>query len=80
AAHDPARQPYRVVTVVRDAQRGKDFGQSHHAETDLAGRAAGRATRKVGLGVMGLAEVLASLGIPYDSDDAVRLAGRIMGR
>ncbi|MFA7513813.1 MAG: adenosylcobalamin-dependent ribonucleoside-diphosphate reductase [Mycolicibacterium vanbaalenii] len=42
--------------------------------------AAGRATRKVGLGVMGLAEVLASLGIPYDSDDAVRLAGRIMGR
>lgn len=42
--------------------------------------AASRATRKIGLGVMGLAEVLATLGIPYDSDDAVRLAGRIMSR
>ena len=28
-----------------------------------------RATRNVGLGVMGLAEMLASLGIPYDSDE-----------
>lgn len=39
--------------------------------------AAGRATRKVGLGMMGLAELLAELGVPYDSDAAVRLAGRI---
>ena len=36
-----------------------------------------RATRKVGLGVMGLAEMLASLGIPYDSEQGVSLAGRI---
>jgi ribonucleoside-diphosphate reductase alpha chain len=39
--------------------------------------AATLATRKVGLGVMGLAEMLASLGIPYDSERGVRLAGRI---
>ncbi len=36
-----------------------------------------RATRKIGLGVMGLAEMLASLGIPYDSERGVRLAARI---
>jgi len=35
------------------------------------------ASRKVGLGVMGLAELLAALRIPYDSDEAVRLAGRL---
>jgi len=39
--------------------------------------AATRATRKIGLGVMGLAEMLADLGIPYDSERGVRLAGRI---
>ncbi|MCV7125322.1 adenosylcobalamin-dependent ribonucleoside-diphosphate reductase, partial [Mycobacterium lacus] len=39
--------------------------------------AATRATRKIGLGVMGLAEMLAGLGIPYDSERGVRLAGRI---
>jgi len=34
-------------------------------------------TRKIGLGVMGLAELLARLGVPYDGDDAVALGGRI---
>lgn len=42
--------------------------------------AATRATRKIGLGVMGLAEMLATLRIPYDSDEGVRLAGAVMSR
>ena len=36
-----------------------------------------RRTRKIGLGVMGLAELLARLGIAYDSDEGLALGGRI---
>jgi ribonucleoside-diphosphate reductase alpha chain len=37
-----------------------------------------KATRKIGLGVMGFAEMLLSLGISYDSDEASRTAGDLM--
>ncbi|HEY8172758.1 MAG TPA: vitamin B12-dependent ribonucleotide reductase [Dehalococcoidia bacterium] len=37
-----------------------------------------RKTRKIGLGVMGWADVLFELGLPYDSDDAIALAERLM--
>lgn len=35
-------------------------------------------TRKIGLGVMGLADAFILLGIPYESEESLDLAGRIM--
>lgn len=37
-----------------------------------------RMTRRIGLGVMGLADALYQLGLPYDSDEAIEFAERTM--
>jgi ribonucleoside-diphosphate reductase alpha chain len=41
-------------------------------------KALSHGNRKLGLGVMGFAELLIMLGIPYDSDEALRLGERII--
>lgn len=70
---DWERLRHTVVLAVRFLDNVVEANQYPTAEiTD-----ASRATRKIGLGVMGFADLLFELAIPYDSDEALSLADRL---
>ena len=52
--------------------------QSHYPLPQIASIT--RANRKVGLGIMGLADMFIKLGVAYDSPEALELAEKIMAR
>ena len=55
-----------------------DLGKNRHPLR--AQREASLRSRRVGLGVMGLADMLAMLGLPYGYEEAIRLAEEVMRR
>lgn len=67
----------RLRETIRDAVVFLDnlIEASHFPCKEI--EAATRRTRKIGLGVMGLADLLAARGIPYDSREAAALGERI---
>jgi len=68
----------RLRETVRDAVRFlDDVVEINRLPTDEL-REATRATRKVGLGVMGFAEALLRLKVPYGSDRSVQIARDVM--
>lgn len=55
-----------------------DIIDASNYPVDLIERAT-KKTRRIGLGVMGFADLLFQMGIPYNSDDAAKVAAEVMG-
>ena len=68
----------RLGTVIEIATRFLDdvIDVNRYPNVKIARKT--RMTRKIGLGVMGWADMLIDLGIRYDSDEALSLAKRVM--
>lgn len=68
----------RLAEVVRIAVRFLDNSIDINKYPVPATKKASLKTRKIGLGVMGFAEMLVKLGIRYDSEQALNIAGELM--
>jgi ribonucleoside-diphosphate reductase alpha chain len=71
---DYSQLAYTVDTAVRFLDNIIDINKFPLPETEVVTKK----TRKIGLGVMGFADMLIQLGVPYDSESAVKLASKIM--
>lgn len=67
----------RLRNVIRDAVVFLDNVIEANCYPFAEIEAATRKTRKIGLGVMGLADLLASIGIGYDSEEGINLGAKI---
>lgn len=68
----------KLAYTTRLATRFLDDILDHNQFPDQAITDAALLTRKLGLGVMGWADMLVMMGIPYDSQDAVQLGETVM--
>lgn len=71
---DEERLRFVVSRAVRFLDRSIDVNRFPLPETETAVKR----TRKLGLGVMGFADLLFALRVPYDSEEAVEIAETIM--